>query len=78
MAEYLWGAGDDAIKPNPKTRYECNRTRYINKRLREGKAIGNVFDVAIAQVTGIPTKASKAKRPSRGRYESRVFVQEAA
>ncbi|MDR5776265.1 hypothetical protein QCE81_30950 [Caballeronia sp. LZ002] len=78
MPVFMWGRGEDAIKPDAKARYEYNRTRYVNKRIKEGKCIGNVFAVAMAQVTGQNLPTQKAKRPARGRYQSHVYSQEAA
>jgi hypothetical protein len=71
----VYGIGDlpDAERPSSKTMQEYNRTRYVNKRMKEGKRIGNVFAVAMAQVMGQETP-----KPSKGRYQSRVYVQEAA
>lgn len=72
-AVYGLGCLPDAERPSSKTRQEYNRTRYVNKRIREGKMIGNVFAVAMAQVMG-----QQAPKPKKGRYQSRVYVQEAA
>lgn len=78
MPEYAWGGAADAEKPGPKSQYEYNRTRYLNKRLKEGKTIGNVFAVAMAQVMGDELPPIRTKKPTQGIYRSRVFVQEAA
>jgi hypothetical protein len=73
IAVYGIGNHEDAIIPGPKTKKEYNRTRYVNKRMKEGKMIGNVFGVAMAQVMDAePPKLSK------GRYESRVYQQSMA
>jgi hypothetical protein len=71
----VYGIGDlpDAERPSSKTMQEYNRTRYVNKRMKEGKIGGNVFAVAMAQVMGQETP-----KQSKGRYRSRLYVQEAA
>jgi hypothetical protein len=73
IAVYGLGNLPDAERPSAKTKQEYNRTRYVNKRIKEGKRIGNVFAVAMAQVMGQETP-----KPSKGRYQSRIYVQEAA
>jgi hypothetical protein len=73
IAVYGIGNHEDAISPGPKSKKEYNRTRYVNKRMKEGKLLGNVFAVAMAQVLNMePPKLSK------GRYESRVYQQSMA
>lgn len=77
MALYAHGDGEDAVRPSPKSEKDRNRTRYVNRRIREGKLHGNVFAVAMAQVMDLELPKANA-RASRGKYESRVYIQEAA
>lgn len=71
MAVYGFGAGEDAIRPSPKTLKERNRGRRLQQRIKEGR-IGNVFAVAMAQVLD-----QEPPKLSKGRYTSRI-IREAA
>ncbi|SAL10383.1 transcriptional regulator [Caballeronia turbans] len=73
VAVYAWGNKPDAIKPQPKTKQEYNRRRYINKRAKQGKLVRNVFGVAMAQVAGFELPAVK-----QSHFQSRVYMMEAA
>jgi hypothetical protein len=77
IAVYGFGNVEDAMRPGSKSKQEYNRTRYVNKRMKEGKLIGNVFAVAMAQVMDLELPKPSG-RANRGRYERRVYVQEAA